>query len=278
MVGDAARVDEAQDPGWIRVRELAGIEDMEAASTLWDAIWRRTDAGHEVDPALMVALAHAGSYVAAAYDGDTMIGAALGFWGGPGDPTLHSHVTGVLPTYAGRGVGTEIKTHQREWVLEHGGTSITWTYDPLVSRNAHVNLNRLGARPERYLRDVYGALTDDLNRGDPSDRLLVRWSLTGPPAPASARPAMGLVVNHDGRPVVGLDLDEVTPDTPLTVAVPDDITALRRQDPATASLWRAAIREALDPLLDRGWSVTGFARGTGYRLELRHPHQDREIS
>ena len=83
----------------------------------------------------------------------------------------------MLPTYAGRAVGTAIKLHQRDWALAHGGTAITWTYDPLVARNAHFNLNRLGARPERYLLDVYGELRDDLNRGDPSDRLLVRWSL-----------------------------------------------------------------------------------------------------
>ena len=108
------------------MRELSGIEEMTAASTLWDSIWAREDAGHEVDPALMVALSHAGGYLAAAYDGGTMIGAALGFWGSPTDPTLHSHITAVLPGYAGQGVGSMIKFHQRDWVLERGGRAITW--------------------------------------------------------------------------------------------------------------------------------------------------------
>lgn len=263
------------------MRELSGIDDMIAASTLWDTIWARADAGHEVDPALMVALSHAGGYLAAAYDGSEMIGAALGLWGAPEDATLHSHITGVLPAYAGgRGIGTRIKFHQRDWVIDRGGTSITWTYDPLVSRNAHFNLNRLGARPERYLFDVYGALTDDLNRGDSSDRLLARWLLTETPARASSRPAAPLVIARDGVPAVGLELDDVDPATALTVAVPDDIAGLRRQDPPTASLWRVAVREALAPLLDRGWLITGFDRDHGYRLEsspvppAQHAHEE----
>lgn len=250
---------------------MSGIAEMTAASTLWDTIWARREGGHEVDPALMVALSHAGGYLAAAFDGDAMVGAALGFWGSPAYGTLHSHITGVLPSYAGRGVGAAIKNHQRSWVLDRGGIAITWTFDPLVSRNAHFNVNRLGARPELYLHDLYGELTDDINRGDPSDRLLVRWSLTTPPAPPSSSPAAALLADHDGAPVVGLSLDEIESNAALTVAVPDDIEALRLRDPDSASLWRVAVRQAVAPLLERGWSVTGFARGVGYRLEPPDP-------
>jgi predicted GNAT superfamily acetyltransferase len=263
----------------VTVRELTGIEEMTAASTLWDSIWSRSvpsgagaagasgAAGHEIDPSLMVALAHAGSYLAGAFVGDRIVGAALGFWGSPAYGALHSHITGVLPGSAGQGIGSSIKHHQRDWVLAQGGHAITWTYDPLVSRNAHFNLNRLGARPESYLLDLYGSLADDLNRGDPSDRLLVRWSLTTSPVPASDRPAAALVIDRGGVPAVGVSIDDLDPTTPLTVAVPDDITALRRRDPATASLWRTAVREALVPLLDRGWAITGFDRRHGYRAE-----------
>jgi predicted GNAT superfamily acetyltransferase len=260
----------------VTVRELAGIDEMTAASTLWDSIWSRSVASgagaggaadHEIDPSLMVALAHAGSYLAGAFVGDTIVGAALGFWGSPAYGALHSHITGVLPRNAGQGVGSLIKHHQRDWVLAQGGHAITWTYDPLVSRNAHFNLNRLGARPESYLLDLYGTLADDLNRGDPSDRLLVRWSLTATPVPASNRPAAALVIDRGGAPAVGVSIDDLDPATPLTVAVPDDITALRRRDPATASLWRTAVREVLVPLLDRGWAITGFDRRYGYRVE-----------
>lgn len=265
----------------VTVRELAGSREMVAASTLWDAIWFRADAGHEVDPALMVALSHAGGYLAAAFSGKTLVGAALGFWGVPTDGTLHSHITGVLPEHAGRGIGSAIKTHQRDWVLARGGTAITWTFDPLVSRNAHVNLNRLGARPESYLPDLYGDLDDDLNRGDPSDRLLVRWRLTQPPAPRSADPAAALVIDRDGTPAVvdataAADAD-ADRSTALTVAVPDDVTALRRTDPVTASRWRTAVRDALLPRLDRGWSITGFDRATGYRLEAARPGTSADV-
>ena len=75
------------------------------------------------------------------------------------------------------------------------------------------------------------------------------------------------MIDREGAPAVGITLDDLDPATPLTVAVPDDITALRRRDPATASLWRVAVREALVPLFDRGWSITGFDRGHGYRVE-----------
>ena len=80
----------------------------------------------------MVALSHAGSYLAGAFVGDAMVGAALGFWGSPAYGALHSHITGVLPSHAGQGVGSLIKNHQRDWVLAQGGSAITWTYDPLV--------------------------------------------------------------------------------------------------------------------------------------------------
>ena len=69
------------------------------------------------------------------------------------------------------------------------------------------------------------------------------------------------MIDREGAPAVGITVDDLDPATPLTVAVPDDITALRRGDPATASLWRVAVREALVPLFDRGWSITGFDRG-----------------
>lgn len=255
----------------VTVRELAGSREMVAASTLWDAIWFRAGADHEVDPALMVALSHGGGYLAAAFVGETMVGATLGFWGVPASGTLHSHITGVLPEHAGRGIGSAIKTHQRDWVLARGGSAITWTFDPLVSRNAHVNLNRLGARPESYLPDLYGDLDDDLNRGDPSDRLLVRWRLTQPPTPRSTDPASALVIDRDGTPEVATGLADADRATALTVAVPDDVAALRRSDPATASRWRTAVRDALLPRLDRGWSITGFDRATGYRLEAHRP-------
>ena len=271
MVSQTTFVTSPTDGAGIQVRELSGIAEMTAASTLWDTIWARRESGHEVDPALMVALSHAGGYLAAAFHGDLMIGAALGFWGAPAYGTLHSHITGVAAGYAGQGVGAAIKNHQRSWVLDRGGVAITWTFDPLVSRNAHFNLNRLGARPERYLHDLYGELSDDINRGDPTDRLLARWSLTAPPAPASSHPAASLLASHEGVPVVGLSLEDIDPDTALTVAVPDDIEELRRRDPAAASLWRLAVREAVVPLLERGWSITGFTRGPGYRLEPPEP-------
>ncbi|MGO3796191.1 MAG: hypothetical protein ACTJGR_03600 [Pauljensenia sp.] len=106
-----------------------------------------------------------------------LVGVCIGFCAAPGDLSLHSHVAGLLAGSVGRGAGRALKLHQRAWALEHGLTSITWTYDPLVSRNAHFNLQRLGARLEEYLVDFYGPLADGVNIAEPSDRALVRWVL-----------------------------------------------------------------------------------------------------
>jgi predicted GNAT superfamily acetyltransferase len=111
---------------------------------------------------------------------------------------------------------------------------ITWTFDPLVARNAHVNLRVLGARVTEYLVDQYGPMDDLVNRGDESDRLMVSWALA---APASV-PAEREVVT--------------------SVAVPHDIEALRRTDPAEALEWRYRVRDAFGRLSEDGFVVIGF--------------------
>jgi predicted GNAT superfamily acetyltransferase len=159
---------------------------------------------------------------------------------------LHSHVTAVTPAARGAGVGRALKAHQRSWALARGITRITWTFDPLVRRNAHFDLAVLGARPTAYLVDFYGAMTDGLNGTDPSDRLEVCWHLTDPPPAPSAGPGAG---------------------TRTEVPLPADIEALRRTDPAAATAWRYRLREALAPALDRGATIVGIAREGGYLLE-----------
>ncbi len=119
---------------------------------------------------------------------------------------MHSHITGVLPGLQSRGLGRVLKQHQREWAFARDVGHITWTFDPLVARNAHFNLRVLGARVTEYLVDHYGPMDDGVNRGDETDRLMVSWALAAPPAPTPA----------DDRVVA-------------SVAVPHDIEAMRRE-------------------------------------------------
>ncbi|MFI6813133.1 GNAT family N-acetyltransferase [Nonomuraea sp. NPDC050328] len=226
------------------VRELRDIKDFVRACELFDDIWHFEQDNRPVTPDLMKALSHAGGYVAGAFDGDVLVGASVGFLAE--GRALHSHITGAR---AGHGVGHALKLHQKAWALERGLERISWTYDPLVCRNAHFNLAKLGARPVQYLPGFYGVMGDSINQGDDSDRLLTVWELIDPPA-CSAEPAE-VLLDTEGR-VTGSEAPTVL------VAVPQDVERLRRTDLAAARAWRLAVREVLGGLLEGGGEVVGF--------------------
>lgn len=225
----------------LEIRELDTVEDVHEAARVFDAVW---PGERDSMPAnILRALAHSGNYVVGIFDGKRMVGAAAGFFGAPASRSMHSHVTGVLPEYRGRGVGRLLKQHQREWAFSRDVGHITWTFDPLVARNAHFNLRVLGARVTDYLVNQYGAMADDINRGDASDRLFVSWGLAEPPAPT---PSDEIVV--------------------ASVAVPGDIEALRRDDPESAADWRRRVRDELLSHLGAGLRIGGFDDERGYLL------------
>jgi predicted GNAT superfamily acetyltransferase len=225
----------------IGIRMLESVADAFEASAVLSAVWGGDRTG--MPPNLVRALAHAGHYTAGVFDGDRMIGASVAFFGPPAERTMHSHITGILPGHRGLGLGRRIKAHQRTWALEHGVERITWTFDPLVARNAHFNLTVLGARAVEYLENHYGAMDDGVNRADESDRLLVEWDLLRP-APVAPR------------------ADEVA----ATVPVPDDIETLRDRRPAEAARWRRAVRRDLAGPMSAGMRIAGFDARSGYLL------------
>jgi predicted GNAT superfamily acetyltransferase len=253
----------------VRITELFEIEDFKKVFQLFDDIWHPEPSNAPISVEMMRALSHAGNYVTGAYEGDRLVGASVGFLGAPPGQVLHSHVTGAS---IGRGVGFALKLHQRAWALARGLDRITWTYDPLVRRNAHFNLAKLGARPEEYLPSFYGAMDDAINAGDESDRVLAVWRLSEPHVLAAVRrepytpvippDAVAGLTDRDGRPVIGRT------DAPvILVAVPEDIEALRRKDAGAAKAWRHALRDVLGGLMGDGARVTGFAREGGYVME-----------
>ncbi|MEV0719333.1 GNAT family N-acetyltransferase [Asanoa sp. NPDC050611] len=235
---------------------------------LFDRIWRPDPHNQPVTAALIRALSKADNYVAGAYDGGELVGACVAFFGPPAQATMHSHITGAVR----RGVGFALKTHQRGWAMRRGLKTISWTYDPLVSRNAYFNLAKLAATPSAYLPNFYGGMNDGRNGAGDSDRLLVTWDLTAPDVdaacagrPATLGPCDGAVValdrTADGRPAAG----DPGGDTVL-VAVPPDIETLRRTEPGVAHDWRVAVRETLGTLMAGGWRVAGFDRAGRYVL------------
>lgn len=257
----------------VSVREVTGLHELDDVIDLFATIWGRS-ANPPITIELLRAFTKAGNYVGGAFDGEKLVGACVGFFHAPAEDALHSHIAGVSPEAAGRKIGFALKLHQRAWAMSRGISEIAWTYDPLVSRNAYFNLVKLGARPEEYLPNFYGAMLDTINGDGDSDRLLVRWRLDDPAVVRACRgPGTGarpgdetdpeavvaLGVCDDGRPLRGR-LDAAT----SLVAVPGDITALRATDPALARHWRHAVRDALTTLTADGGRIEGFDRAGRY--------------
>ena len=264
---------EAERAAGVTVRNLRDADQMHRAAAVLDAIWQMDTSTRVMDVGTLVALAHSGNYVAAALAGEEMIGVCAGFFHRPDERALHSHIAGVLPHRAGKGVGRAIKMHQRAWGIAAGIGTITWTFDPLVARNAFFNLHRLGATVSDYLVDFYGPMNDIINTGQQTDRILVSWNVAGP----SDGPARDL----DGGPLLldvapgGGPSPSATPNrTPdrCRIAIPTDMEALRRTDPATAASWRSALRDTLQPLLSSGFSIIDFDRAGRYWL-AQHDEQ-----
>lgn len=222
----------------LRISQVSSIEEMEAVSAFLCKVWA---GGPEVVPFdLGIAVLHIGAYCSAAYDGDEMVAASFGFRGVfNGKDILHSHVTGSFQP----GAGYELKQHQFEWAKQQGLAGITWSFDPLVRRNCVFNFDKLGAIAVEYLPNFYGTMTDEINAGDDSDRLFVYWDLK----------------NRN-------DATSVSPNA-ITVEIPEDIEALRRNDLETAKIWRAKTREALQPLLEKGWTIKAMQDRTHLLVE-----------
>jgi predicted GNAT superfamily acetyltransferase len=164
----------------IVVRKCEELGQFHACVDLQKEIWGEQDL--EVEPATMfVVAAHTGGQVLGAFAGPKLVGYTLAVAGvRNGAPFLHSHMTGVLEQYRDQGVGRMLKLFQREEALGRGIRLIEWTFDPLEPRNAHFNLNRLGAICRRILPNLYGITTSPLHRGLATDRLVAEWALDSP--------------------------------------------------------------------------------------------------
>ena len=252
----------ASESAGVTVRNLRPPECVMAADVLTE-LW----GGSPMGAPLLVAMEHAGTYVAGAFKADELVGVCAGFFGPPAARLMHSHVAGVRGASAAKGVGTAMKLHQRAWCLDHGVAEMTWTFDPLVARNAAFNVRRLGASLDEYLVDFYGQMTDGVNAGQGSDRILVRWHLDAPIPTQPREPGdapLVLSVGEDYRPVATPAPDGADA---CAIVVPSDVESLRASNPALAAEWRLALREAMAPRWAEGWRPTAVGRDGRYRME-----------
>lgn len=259
----------AADRAGIRVVEPRDEAGARLVSDAGAAVWgpRGTLAPNELQ-----ALVHAGSPVHLATDlrrpGHPVVGFALAFLGWSPFLHVHSHQVGVVDGQRRRGIGFALKLAQRVTCLTHGLTDMRWTFDPLVRRNAYLNVEVVGARAASFHPDFYGVMTDEINAGDASDRLEAVWTLTDPLPSRESRlghpPVVDgdvLLVERDGWP----SRTASAPAPGALLPVPGDYERLRRDEPDRARAWRGACRALLEDAYGRGLEV-GRVTGAGYVL------------
>lgn len=233
----------------IDIRTLRSADEMAQLSEVFKQVWGTVT--QIVNVEILMAITHSGGYVSAAFDTqagtERMLGASVGILARHnGQPALHSHITGLLAGARRSGLGRAMKMHQREWAAENAIDWIVWTFDPLVRRNARFNLSVLGADVHEYLPKFYGTMTDSINAGDDSDRLLMAWAVD------SDTPDTG--VREPGP-------------THVLVPTPEDIVALRRTDGASVARWRSETLIALQGALERGGRIVGFTSHGEYVID-----------
>jgi predicted GNAT superfamily acetyltransferase len=188
-----------------------------------------------------------------AFDGEKLIGYTLALVGlRDNAPYLHSHHTGVHPDYRDLGIGRRLKLFQREEALSRGIRLVQWTFDPLELRNAHLNLNRLGAICRRYAPNLYGITSSPLHRGLATDRLFAEWHLDSSRVVA----AIGDLVNEP-------------PPAPASIELPADVEHWKLNNTEQLRRVQQRVREEFTNWFARGYAAIGTcatSAGTAYML------------
>lgn len=220
----------------VLIRPLASHDDFKECVEFQRTIWG-LDYGDAVPASILKVSARVGGVVAGAFARNgAMVGFVYGLAGlRKGKPIHWSHMLAVAPSHRNHGVGRRLKEFQARAVASQGIQTMLWTFDPLVARNAHFNLTRLGAQVEEYVEQMYGDTGSALHTFG-TDRFVVRWE-------PDARPAPDVAGEWRGEELV---------------SIPADVESLAARDPAAARSWRSTTREALVRLMAEGYTVASF--------------------
>jgi len=232
----------------IEIKRILSLSDQNIVRRIFDDTWAM-DSGTEITPNLLQAMIHSGSYLSGAFIFSECVGASLAFPATTGGLHLHSHMTAVLDDYRDQGIGYALKIDQWHWAKKNNYKEITWTFDPLVARNAKLNLIKLGVDISAYYPNFYGDMPDALNAGDESDRVMASWKVVGDQPVAKS---------------VIIDPDQA--DT--LIKIPEDIVTIRSEDISENLKWRHKVREEFMRAFEKGGKVVGFSANNEYVVRV----------
>ena len=232
----------------IQVKELVDLQDQESVRKIFDLTWAM-DAGTEITPNLLQAMVHSGAYLSGAFIDNKIVGAAFAFPATNSGLHLHSHMTAVLDAYRDKGVGYALKIDQWNWAKRQKYSHLSWTFDPLVRRNAKLNIVKLGVDISSYYPNFYGQMPDVLNAGDESDRLMVSW-----PTDLDAPKARELIAHPKPSDVL--------------IEIPEDIVAIRSKNQSESMKWRRQVREQFLAAFEKNGKVVGFSANNEYVVRI----------
>jgi predicted GNAT superfamily acetyltransferase len=232
----------------IRIHSLKKLHDQGSARKIFDLTWAM-DAGTEITPNLLQAMVHSGAYLSGAFIDNKIVGAAFAFPATNSGLHLHSHMTAVLDEYRDKGVGYALKIDQWNWAKKQNYSHLSWTFDPLVRRNAKLNIVKLGVDISSYYPNFYGAMPDALNAGDESDRLMVSWSTD------IDEPKARELITH------------LKPDD-ILIKIPEDIVAIRSKNQSESMKWRRQVREQFLAAFEKNGKVIGFSTNNEYVVRI----------
>lgn len=249
------------------IRSLTTLDELEDVQQLERLVWSMEPIPtHQTSTAIKN-----GGMMIGAFDGDRLVGFNYGFPGfRDGVAYVCSHMMGIDPAYRSRGIGERLKRTQRERALELGYTMIHWTFDPLQTRNAYLNLTKLGGVCYTYYPNCYGEMKDGLNAGLPSDRFEISWHIAsshvadGFTLPDVARIPLGLYIEHDDGPELRLALPSSFNAACYTLPVLPNIDDVKANDPTLAMKWRMDVRNACMKLFAADYAIVSLERRDAY--------------
>lgn len=259
----------------VTIKPLYDLEDLVDMQRLEQHVW-----GMDFTPVHQtLTVAKNGGIILGGYINDKLVAFLYSFPGYDGDSVyLCSHMLGIHKDYRGQGIGEQLKRKQREEALKKGFQLITWTFDPLESANANLNIRKLRGVCRTYMEDCYGKLEGHLNEGLATDRFLIEWHIESEHVLkqpsyniSEAAPVFAVAENKQGYPYVqGINdsvMSQVYSYDVLSVTVPTEFQTIKKEDFSLAKEWRMQTREVFQSLFSNGFTIVDIYKEPGKNVQ-----------